>query len=708
MMLHENMLKPLVVVCLVPLLTSCSSMQWSDRPGSVLPLHSENQSIESGQPGSGDPQDLPGDQPKEVEPSVYPGTGRFIRSSPIERPVMDEDAKGDITLNFQNTDVQQVIKVVLGDILSVNYTIDPQATGKVNLQTSQPVAKASLLPMLETILQINNLALVVQQDGYQILPYERARHATAPRTGRRAGPGFGVQVIPLHYISAAEMQKILAPVAVKDAFLLVDDQRNLLMLAGTSQELGNWLETIRLFDVDWLEGQSVALYPLENTNADEVIPELQTILGTAKDGADADAISIQPLERLNALLVVTTQKHYLEKVKRWIERLDHAGVQPGKGLYVYKVKNRKASDLAEVINNLFASSTRTGTHLGRKPTTLAPGLEAVTLMSRDDKKAPTTTESRPAKTNPLVISADSVDVRVVADTQKNAILVMASAEDYRVIESALKRLDTTPLQVMIEVSIVDVILTDDLRYGFEWFFKNNRIVDGATGIGRFDLGTNIGLAAATGFSYSLVNSAGTVQAVLNALAEESKINVISSPSLMVLDNNTAEIQVGNQQPVRTATAETEAGTVLETIEFKDTGVRFTVTPSVNPGGLVTMEVNQEVTDVGDIDSATGQRSFLKRQVKSTVAVNSGQTIVLGGLITENDTQAESGIPGLYKLPLIGKLFGTTTNTNTRNELLILLTPSVVVSQKDATGVLNEYRQRMQSLRKDWVSAKQPG
>ncbi len=440
-----------------------------------------------------------------------------------------------------------------------------------------------------------------------------------------------------------------------------------------------------------------------NANAADIIQELQLILDTGTDGIAAEMLTIHPLERMNTLLVITSQRHYLEKVRLWIERLDLASSFPGKGLYVYKVKNRKAVEMADVINNIFTtSSSRTTT--ASKTSQVAPGMKPVTLRSKiegESTKPVVTSKTGSADRIPLL--SGPIDVRVVADEQKNALLIMASAEEYRIIESALKRLDTLPLQVIIEVSIVDVILTDELKYGVEWYFKNS--VDGKSGSGGLNFGSAI-VPNAIGFSYSLVDSAGMVRAVLNALAEESKINVISSPSLMVLDHNKALIQVGNQQPIQTDTAVID-GEIIEGIEYKDTGVKLEVTPSVNPGGLVTMDVSQEVTDVGEIDDATGQRSFLQRLVTSTVAVKSGQTIVLGGLITENDTVTEGGIPVLYKIPIIGPLFGSTINSNTRNELLILLTPRVVESPKDADGILDEYRDSMKNLKKQWLKINQP-
>ena len=693
----KNMFKGIIAISMLSMLTSCISTDEvvETRP-SVLISSSVKQDPESVQKESTATLGVEEEQPETAEAIVHHGTGQFI-ATPLKGEAAQKDELGDITLNFHNTDLQEVTKVILGDILNVNYLIDPKATGTVSLQTSKPVTKSSILPMFESILRINQLALVKKDNGYHIMPLRQATYASTPNIGRRTGPGFTIQVIPLEFISAKEMEKILTPVVAKEAFVLVDNRRNLLMLAGTSQELTSWLETIRLFDVDWLSGQSFGLFPLNHSSTSEIIKEIQLILGAGSEGLSPELVTIHPLERMNTLMVITSQPHYLEKIRKWIERLDMAGSFPGKGLFVYKVKNRKAADLADVINNVFISSGSTSASRAKTPAQLAPGMKPVTLKTSPDGKT-STVAAKPAVNRNIPLISGPLDVRVVADEQKNAILVMASAEEYRIIESALRRLDTLPLQVIIEVSIIDVILTDDLQYGVEWYFKNT--IDGKSGSGGLNFGSAV-TPSAIGFSYSLVDSDGLVRAVLNALAEESKINVISSPSLMVLDNNTAEIQVGNQQPIQTESVIVD-GEIVESIEYKDTGVKLEVTPNVNPGGLVTMTVSQEVTDVGEIDDATGQRSFLQRLVNSTVAVKNGQTIVLGGLITENDTVTESGIPVLYKIPVVGKLFGSTISNNTRNELLILLTPRVVEKPKDASGVLDEYRESMKNLRENWL------
>jgi general secretion pathway protein D len=181
------------------------------------------------------------------------------------------------------------------------------------------------------------------------------------------------------------------------------------------------------------------------------------------------------------------------------------------------------------------------------------------------------------------------------------------------------------------------------------------------------------------------------------LATDSKLNVISSPSLMVLDNRTARITVGDQIPVRTETATTEGGVIIESIQFKDTGVQLEVKPRINTGGLITLDIRQDVTDAGERDAATGQRSFRQRNIESTIAIQSGDTIMLGGLITENNTDTESGVPGLSKLPLIGALFGKTTESKRRTELVVLITPRVVRTSDDARLLTDEFRLRMNSL-----------
>jgi general secretion pathway protein D len=287
-------------------------------------------------------------------------------------------------------------------------------------------------------------------------------------------------------------------------------------------------------------------------------------------------------------------------------------------------------------------------------------------------------------------------VRVVADDQNNSLMIYANGRQYRIIEAALARLDLAPTQVIIEASIMDVTLTDALRYGLEWTFKGSLGSDYDT----FGQLINSGSAVAPiapGFSYTVTNSSGEISAVLNALSEDSLINIISTPSVMVLDNNVAYIHVGDQVPVSTGTTTTDGGTTTERIQYRDTGVKLTVRPSVNAGGLVTMDINQSVTDVGNIDAATGQRTFLERNIESRVAVRSDESVVLGGLIRDSAAAGSSGLPLLHKIPLLGGLFGTVDQENRRTELLVIITPRAIFNESQLQAVSEEMRSKIRHL-----------
>ena len=287
-------------------------------------------------------------------------------------------------------------------------------------------------------------------------------------------------------------------------------------------------------------------------------------------------------------------------------------------------------------------------------------------------------------------------VRVVADDYNNSLLVYASPYEYGKIERILSKLDVVATQVLIEASIIEVTLTDDLQYGLEWTFQNG-LGSSYDGTGFLNLnGSDIG-PLSPGFAYQITNKADSVKAVVNALAEKSLVNVISTPSILVLDNHTAAIHVGDQQPIQSRQTVTDGGNVQSSIEYKDTGVKLEVTPTVNDGGLVTLDVKQSVTDVGPVDTATQQRSFLNRDVSSRIAVRNGDSAVLGGLIRDNSTSGKSGIPLLMDIPVVGNLFSTTSDVTARTELLVFITPRVVESSEELRSLSVEMKERMRGL-----------
>ena len=608
-----------------------------------------------------------------------------------------------VALNFERASIREVAKVVLGDVLKENYTVEPGVEGEVTINSSEPIPRDALVPTLESLLQTQGAVLYRDDTGkYRVAARANLKgRGFMPSTGQIKA-GYSMQVVTLRYIPAAEMQKILEPLASPDAFVRVDPNRNMLVLAGTSSELSNLMATIKTFDVDVLKGMSVGLYRVKNVEASVVAKNLDALFGESGNSPMAGMIKIMPIEHMNSIMIISANPDYLKDMKDWVDRFDQVSPTAGQQLFVYQVQNGDAEHLAEMLNQIFGGKKSSSSKVTGSGNTssLAPGLPPATVGGNGQNAAAT---PEPAKTmlgggsggEGLTINPDA-EARIVADKTNNSLMIMCNNDTYQQILEAVKQIDTMPMQVQVEASIMEVSLTDGLEYGLQWYFKNNML--GKNGKGMLDLDSSSGLSAEVpGFSYSLTGNDGAITGVLNALAKKSKLRVLSSPSILVLDNQTASIRVGDQQPVFTGSTTTDGGVVTQSVQYKDTGVSLQVTPHVNSNGLVKMDLQQDVTDVGEIDSATGQRSFLQRNIKSNIAVKSGETIVLGGLMRDNSTDGKSGMPVLSDVPVVGNLFSSTSHNGTRTELLVLITPTAIKSQRDLSKTGEEMRDRMKSL-----------
>ncbi|MDH3281123.1 MAG: type II secretion system secretin GspD, partial [Gammaproteobacteria bacterium] len=662
--------------------------------------------------------DLP--YPSEASPrgrmtQIYPGSGAFISQPQVIQSGADLEGQEATTLNFESADIREVAAIILGELLKINYVIDPAVQGSITLRTTQALERTTLLSILEVVLEVNGAALIRSAELVRIVPTAKALGgAGTPTVAKSLGaPGYQVQVIPLQYIAAEEMNKILAPLVKKEAMVRVDAKRNLIVVAGAAPELARVNEVVALFDVDWLQGMSFGLFPIRYTDPDTIAAEIQAVFENEEDAFIGKLVNLIPVRRLNVLMVVSSQPRYMSEIQKWIARLDVPGEGEGRRLYVYRVQNGRAEEMAATLRELFDLG---GAPPIAPPSALAPGStpRLVELRPGDQASAgaespaadviqrpaaPPASASAAAGSRPAGEASVVDQVNIVADKSRNALLILATPNDYSKIESALLQLDVRPLQVLLEASIVDVNLAGELSHGVQWFFEH-RIPPSELTDNRRDFRGEATVGLPLGFpgslSYSIVNAADEIRALLNLLATEDKLRVVASPSILVLDNETATIRVGDQQPISTSVV-TEGGVVATSVQFKDTGVTLTVTPRVNAGGLVTLDISQELTDTGAIDDATGQRSFLQRSVDSRVALQSGESVVLGGLIRENNTRSESGVPFLYKIPVIGFLFGQKVNTVDRTELLVVLNATVVRDGGDMGGIIDEFRERMQGI-----------
>ena len=634
----------------------------------------------------------------ESPPTIFLGTDTQV-TMPPPKPAVSLAGEA-VMVNFESAPLAEVVHSILGETLKLDYVIEHPVRGEITLRTRSPIPRDQLLPILESLLRNNNVLMIRgPEDRFFISGAANAR-TTVPSFESSAAGGFSNVIVPLQNISANEMAEILAPVAPADAFVRIDSRRNLLILAGTQLQLDGWLEIVTTFDIDQLAGVSVGMFPLDNSTAEEVFAELEQIMaGTGGETPGAGLISmirVMPVERLNSILVVSPREHYIKSVGEWIAALDSIedeGSEPS--LHVYPVRNGNAGQLAALLSTIYSegSSTRAGDSSSRRQS-VAPGMSQMTTGGLSADMPTRESSSGGASQGASFELGDGV--RVVSDDYNNSLLVLATPGEYEEIERTLNKLDVVATQVLIEASIIEVTLTDGLEYGLEWAFDNN-LGGGDAGRGLLDLGGGL-QPRVPGFSYTVSDSASAVKAVVNALAEKSLINVISTPSVMVLDNHTAAIHVGDQQPIRSASTITTGGNVQQSITYRDTGVKLEVTPSVNDGGLVTLDIHQSITDVGPVDAATGQRSFLERNVSSRVAIRSGESVVLGGLIRDNETEGRSGIPLLMDIPGLGALFSTTNNVAKRTELLIFISPRVLEGAEDLRALNTEMRNRMRGLK----------
>lgn len=649
------------------------------------------------------------------------------------------------SFKFEEAPIVEVAHVVLRDIAKVDYVLHQPIAGTVTLATRGEVSADQAVLLFEAALQANGLQMARDSRGVFHIGKPDVLRGIVPSLrqatpGIPLPPGYGAIVVPLMYIGAGEMATILRPMAPPDALVRVDTVRNLLVLVGSRNQAEGWLDVVKTFDVDFLKGMSVGVFPLKHASTKDIEAALRLLASSGVSAAPATggtptaagaaaakpaanvvsglsesfplygALRVLPIERLNSVLVVSPRAAYLDEARAWIEKLDRPSHNASDSqLFVYPVQNGSAGHLAGVLGGLFG--TAGGGAVQQRPVAsgVAPGLavtSAATVgvglgqggnaftVANTQAARNSVTQAQTGQQGAVTLEQG---VRLMADEINNAVLVYGPRVEYEKIEATLKRLDVPPTQVLIEASIVEVTLGDDLKYGLQWVFNDNTR-NGLSGVGVLStLAGGVLGGATSGFSYTLSNTAGNVRAVLNALAEKSLVKVISSPSLMVLDNHTASINVGNQQPIRSAETVTAGGNITSSIQYKDTGVSLAVTPSVNAGNMVTMQLEQAVTDVGAVDAATGQRSFLQRNIASKVAVRSGETLVLGGLIRDNSTTGKSGIPLLQDLPLVGNLFGTNTSNGNRTELLVVITPRVLRSDRDVRTIGVELRDKAKLL-----------
>ncbi|MGZ8158911.1 MAG: type II secretion system secretin GspD [Methylobacter sp.] len=646
-----------------------------------------------------------------AKPELFPGTNRFVPETAPQHRRTKSSGEGTYSLNFDEADLGEVAKVVLSDILGQNYVLSPKVAGKVTLQTTDPLSKDELIPTLEMLLRMNNAVLIKDANIYHIEPASEALYSSnfAP-SGTGGRTGFQVRVIPVRNVAVQDIVDVIKPLVQEKTILNVDATRNILIASGTPDEVGRVMDMVSTFDIDVLKGRSFGLFPLSHVEPETLIKELEEIFYKKGKDGESEFFRFIPVERLNAVMAITHQASYLRDIENWIFRLDRANTASGGGVNVYRVQHVDAEELAATLNEIF-----TGAAKKEKAAKVAPGQKAAELTNKPAEKPKPSSAGKPGQTGDAEV-ANIDNVKIISDVANNSVVIVATPQEYEVILPVIKQLDVLPLQVLIDATIVSVALTDELKYGISWYLSQGNDALASTGTPPGKVADTLGTAAqaaaaaATG-GFSAIYSSGAVKALLNAQATANNLNVISSPSLMVLNNQQAKINVGDQVPVQTSTTSIPlaGGTTVtssslavgSSIQYIDTGVTLEVTPRVNANGMVIMEIKQIVSNAKpSTTGVTTTVTIAKKEIESSVAVHDGETIVLGGLIDDNNAEGSAGIPVLKDIPWIGPIFGGKTFTRTKTELVVLITPRVVKSKQDSRLISDEFKRKLTGIYED--------
>lgn len=634
------------------------------------------------------------------------GTGQ-LTGHPVPRPIVSNGKDG-VTLDLVEASVAEAAKSILGDVLGVNYVVSEKVKGAITIHTSKAVPKDALLEIFETALRGEGAAIVVQQGVYRIVPANEAV-ASAPLYGKGANhrrlPGVSTHVITLQHVSATEMERIVKSMAPNATVLKTDTARNLLVVAGTRADLDGIMDTVSVFDVDWMRGMSFGIYPVESADPEVVAQELDTVFQNDRDGPGKGIVRFIPNRRLKSVLVISSRPEYLRRAQNWLNRLDTATQATVKQVFVYPVRSRTAPELARLLQRVYGQQDQAKTAakgpiapVPVPPLTVGPPASAPEPQPVPEidtgPAAPAALAATPATPAPATDGARddrSGGVSVVADETNNSLVITATVLEYRRVRQILERIDVAANQVLLEATIAEVQLKDELKMGVRWFFQ----------MGNHQLALTDSAAGAVtpvfpGFSNFF--STPNVKVVLNALSKITDINIISSPTLMVLDNKKATLQVGNEVPVATQSAVavlTPGSPIVNSITYRNTGIVLSITPHIGDKGRIQLEVEQEASDVvATLTSGIDSPTIQQRRIKTTVAVNDGEGIVLGGLIQDRADNARGQVPLVGQIPILGNLFKNKDDTISRTELLVAITPRIVKDTTQVRAIAEEFRSRI--------------
>lgn len=628
-------------------------------------------------------------------------------------------------LRFENADIHDVVQAILGDALRLNYLVDPTVQGRITLQSTGNVSAADIYNILENALQLHGISIVRDGKLYKVIRDVQANRDVGLIAAGENSPV--TQVIPLQFVQASALLASVKSVLGQQALVANDPTNRHLIVVDRAQNVAKVIEMVSLLDVDYLARVRIRLVDIAKGDATELAKEMDTLFRTSGlfnwPGTEGNKVYFLPIVRMNAILVAAANDSMIDAAEKWIRTLDD---EPKNGLgamvHVYPVNNSNATHLANLLRQLYG---------GAATQTTGPAQQPSSSLSSPTGQTQTPATGQAATTDPsrVVLRGSGTsggnlagNVQIIADEATNSLVIRASPQDYLQIRRIIDRIDTVARQVLIQVMVAEVGLSDKLQYGVEWWLKNLTFSsDGKTWAAQAGLDTGLVSPAAaanpvnsapangvaSGFNYLIFNKAGDITGLFNLLATNTDVNILSAPHVLASDGKTAKIEVGTEEPVVTQTVSTPTSTVSgattttsNSVQYRPTGILLEVKPTINASGLVNLNMTQEVSSRGTDVTVGGSSypSFTKRKVSTEVTIEEGKTLVVAGLIQDRGDKSNQGVPVLKDVPIFGTLFGTQKNQTDKTELLIAITPFVVRNKNEAEKITREFRESLADLK----------
>lgn len=652
---------------------------------------------------------------------VFPGaTGSIDAASDDPPPGLAQDADGKFTVNLDAASVVEASKLILGETLGYNYSIEPNLmqASNITMVSNRPLSARQLLDTFEATLKSVNAGLVQTDGNFRVVPLQ-AMESDAQNLdmGKDVAPGYGVSAVPLRFIGPSAMVNLLDGFMEQMGSARAWNAGNMILIRGPASQRRSLVDVVMNFDVDTMRNQTFGMAALENGRAEDIAAQVTKVFAQDSATAGSNALKIIPVPGINSLIIIASNETKVKRAITWIKRLDRESLDSPKS-YVYAVQNGNAVELARILSSTYGGGADAGPTAQVAPDNQSMDVSVesasqdqadpqqgdmggATQMEQPDPQAAEATASTGA--SPATIAdngggttggALANGIRITPIPANNTLLIRASPRDYREILSTLAQIDAPATQVLINTTIAEVRLNDTLRYGVQAYFQSGDF--------SFALSDSKSLTDSVistkfpGMNF-VMGGIKSPQLVVDALSKVTNVRIVSSPSVLVMENETATIKVGDQIPIQTQTETTQGGQTVNSYEYRDTGVVLKVRPRINANGVVAIDLGQELSGVLDTTGINGQPQFSQRAINSKVSVNDQQTVLLGGLINGTEDRSRMTIPGADRLPLIGKAIGTTGGVATRTEMIVFITPTIIRNGNEASRSSQNLRDTMKNL-----------